>query len=207
MDATAWDERYAASDLVWSAEPNSLLAEQVADLRPRRALDLACGEGRNAVWLAEGGWAVTAVDFSAVALAKGRGRAKRGIHRSSRAPEVDWVEADVTVWPFPPDQALVVVLYLHLPGAERDDVLARAAAALAPGGTLLVIAHDRTNLADGVGGPQDPAILWDPDEAVAALGGLRVERAERVRRAVGDAVAIDTLVRARSVPEGIVGEG
>jgi 2-polyprenyl-3-methyl-5-hydroxy-6-metoxy-1,4-benzoquinol methylase len=63
-----WNARYAASELLWTAEPNRLFAAEIAGLEPGRALDLACGEGRNAVWLAEQGWRVTAVDFSDVAL-------------------------------------------------------------------------------------------------------------------------------------------
>ncbi len=71
MDSRAWDERYAASELVWSSTPNQFVAAEVADLTPGRALDLAAGEGRNALWLAERGWQVTAVDFSLVGLDKG----------------------------------------------------------------------------------------------------------------------------------------
>lgn len=187
-DAADWDERYAAVERVWSVEPNRWLEEIAAPLRPGRALDLACGEGRNAVWLAQRGWDVTAVDFSAVGLAKGR----------DEAPDVDWVEADVRAW-LPPAGAFdfVAVLYLHLPPAERATVLAAAAAAVAPGGTLLVVGHDRRNLDEGVGGPQVPSILLVADEVAEELPGLDVERAETVERPVGDAVALDTLVLAR----------
>lgn len=192
MDARSWDERYAATELVWSAGPNRTVAEQVARLTPGAALDLGSGEGRNAVWLAEQGWTVTAVDFSEVATDKARAAAaERGV-----APEL--VVADVTTYRPVSAFDLVLLAYLQLPWARLEPVLAMAAAAVAPGGTFLLVAHDLTNLGGGVGGPQDPAVLQTPDQVAGALGGLRVEIAERVHRQVGGSTrnAIDTLVRA-----------
>ena len=196
MDAAAWDARYADTELLWSAEPNRFVVEQMADLAPGRALDLAAGEGRNAVWLAENGWAVTAVDFSPVAIDKGRRLADH------RDVQVDWAVADAVT--FQPDEAafdLTLISYLHLPPEELSAVIAGAVAALAPGGVFLLVAHDRRNLADGVGGPQDPSILTRADEVTALLDDLTVEFAGEVERQVdtddGPAVAIDTLVRAR----------
>lgn len=196
MDSSGWDERYRSTDLVWGAGPNRFLVEEASSLTPGRALDIACGEGRNAIWLAEQGWAAVGVDFSAVALEKARRLA------AERGVDVDWVCADVTAWEPPGVFDLVVVMYVHLPQAGRRAVLARAAGAVAPGGTLLVVGHDITNIAEGHGGPQDPAVLYGPDDVVADIGtDLRVERAERVRRAVptseGEVAAIDVLVRAR----------
>lgn len=131
MSSAEWDRRHGVSELVWTAEPNRFVAAELADLVPGRALDLGCGEGRNAVWLAEQGWRVTGVDFSRVALEKAR------------------------------------------------------------------------RLADGgVGGPQDPGVLYTPEEVVAELGGLRIGRAERVRRPVGEGTAVDTLVRTTRYPGG-----
>ena len=196
MDRAAWDARYAAAESLWSFQPNRFLVAETAELPPGRALDLACGQGRTALWLAERGWRVTAVDFSRVALDRGRTvAAQRGL-------TVDWVDADVRAWRPPPGAfELVAVLYLHLLEAPLRDVLRGAAEAVAPGGTLLLVGHDRTNIAEGYGGPQDPAILSSPDALAAMLPGLRVERAERVRRPVdtpaGERVAIDALVRAR----------
>src|SRR5690348_14293140 len=89
MDRAEWDRRYAGTELVWTAEPNRFVVQEVAGLPPGRALDLAAGEGRNAVWLAERGWAVTAVDFSAVGLDKARRLA------AERGVEAGWVVADV----------------------------------------------------------------------------------------------------------------
>ena len=199
MDREQWNTRYAGSGLVWTAEANRFLVAEVADLEPGRALDVACGEGRNAVWLAERGWEVTAVDFSAVGLAKASKLA------DERGVGAEWIEADLLEFvPRPGAFDLVAVLYLHLPAGARGVVLARAAAAVAPGGRLLVVGHDASNLTDGCGGPQDPAILFTPSDVAGELPGLRIERAERVRRPVaaadGDAHAIDALVRATREP-------
>jgi hypothetical protein len=111
---------------------------------------------------------------------------------------VEWTLADVR--DLVPDERaydLVAVIYLHLPADERRLVLARAAAAVAPGGTLIVVGHDRTNLTEGVGGPRVPTVLFTPDDGAGELPGLRVERAERVHRETAEGTAIDALVRAR----------
>jgi SAM-dependent methyltransferase len=194
-----WDARYAAQDLVWGAEPNRFLAAEFGDVTPRgHALDLACGEGRNAIWLARLGWQVTAVDYSSVALDRARRLA------AEQRVEVEWIEADVTTYvPAPGAFALAVIAYLHLPTTQRRLVLAQAAAALAAGGTLFLVGHARRNLTEGVGGPQRPEILWDADEIRDELVtlGLVVSRAHDVRRPVeaesGTKDAIDVLVRAQ----------
>jgi SAM-dependent methyltransferase len=195
MDRHQWDERYRTDELIWSAKPNLFLVEEVAGMRPGRALDLACGEGRNAVWLAEQGWQVTAVDFSVVGLKKAERLA------TQRAVELSLVEADVAEWEVPAVSFdLVAVLYLHLPAGTRRRVLQRAASGLAPGGTLLVVGHDSTNLREGFGGPQDLTVLYSPEDVAGDLDGLEIERAERVRRPVttdgGEVDAIDAIVRA-----------
>jgi SAM-dependent methyltransferase len=191
-----WNARYAQKELVWSAEPNRLFAAEVAALSPGRALDLACGEGRNAVWLAEQGWRVTGVDFSDVALAKAAELT------ASRGVEVDWIAADVL--DYEPEQRgfdLVLLLYLQLPRDEILHAVRTAAGAVAAGGTLVVLGHDTTNLTRGYGGPKDASVLYTPEDVVPALGDFVVERAEAVKRTValpdGDAVAIDAFVRAR----------
>jgi SAM-dependent methyltransferase len=199
MDRNAWNERYRAADLVWGTEPNRFVAEALADRVPvGRALDLACGEGRNALWLAQRGWQVTAVDLSDVAIERARKLA------AAEKLEVDWVCADLASYePDPEAFALVVISYLQVPKDARRSVLSRAASALAPGGGLFMIGHARRNLTEGVGGPRDPAVLWDPDEIRAELdaAGFRVERCEEVIRPVeGDGAvreAIDVLAEAR----------
>jgi SAM-dependent methyltransferase len=203
MDREGWDRRYAGADLVWTADANRFLVEEVSTLAPGRALDLASGEGRNAVWLAERGWAVTAVDFSAVGIDKARRLA------AGRAVDsIEWIEADLTDHvPEPGAFDLVVVLYLHLPWPRMAPVLRRAAAALAPGGTFLLVGHDRSNLEQGHGGPQDPAVLYTAESVAAELHGLRIVEAGRRERPVdlpegGRVVAIDCLVRAERARPG-----
>jgi SAM-dependent methyltransferase len=188
-----WDARYREAELVWSAEPNRFLVAEVEGLPPGRALDLACGEGRNAIWLARRGWDVVGVDFSAVALEKARRRAEH------EGVGLELVLADLLDYR-PPYRSfdLVLVFYLHLPAPARRVVLDRAADALVPGGTLLLVGHDSLNLSEGTGGPSDPAVLYTPDEIAAELPGLVVEKAERVRRELDGAErpAVDALVRA-----------
>ncbi|OFW71690.1 MAG: methyltransferase [Actinobacteria bacterium RBG_16_68_12] len=179
---------------MWGAEPNRVLVAEAAGFPPGRALDLACGEGRNAIWLAGLGWRVTAVDFSEVAIAKARTKA------AEHAVDVDFLCADLLE--YEPEEGaydLVVVLFLHIQAEQRRLVLSRAAAALAPGGTFLLVGHDSANLTDGVGGPSDPAVLCTPDDIVAEVAGLEIEKAERILRDVDgeDRPAIDALVRAR----------
>jgi SAM-dependent methyltransferase len=195
VDSLSWDKRYGGEEFVWTARPNQFLLEEVADLPAGRALDLACGEGRNAVWLAERGWQVTGVDFSPVGLDKARRMA------AEREVDVDWVQADVVEWDPPATTFdLVIIFYLHVPSDSRHRVMAHAQDALADGGTLLVVGHDTSNLTEGIGGPQDPAVLFTPEEVARDLAQLRIVRADHVRRDVdtdqGRRVAIDALVRA-----------
>jgi SAM-dependent methyltransferase len=195
-----WNRRWAGEERVHaSTAPSRFLVAEVADLRPGTALDLACGAGRNAVWLVGQGWRVTAVDFSGVALRMARSLA------AERAVDAEWIEADVIAWT-PPARAydLVCVFYLQLPASERPSALAHAAAAVRPGGTLLVVGHDLLNLTEGWGGPTQPDVLFTPDDVVAEIGDLRIEKALRVRRTVEEPgasrEAIDTLVRATRRP-------
>jgi SAM-dependent methyltransferase len=199
MQREDWDRRYAEVESLWSARPNRVLVAEVDGLTPGRALDLACGEGRNAIWLAERGWDVTGVDFSQVAIAKARASAERA------GVDVDFVCADLLAYePAPGTHDLVVVLFLQLPADERRRVLRRAADALAPGGALLLVGHDLANLTEGTGGPSDPSVLYTAEDVVAELPGLVVEKAERILRDVdgADRPAIDVLVRARRPPRG-----
>jgi uncharacterized OsmC-like protein/SAM-dependent methyltransferase len=195
MEAHDWDERYRGAPRLWTERPNQLLVEEISGLKPGRALDLGAGEGRNAVWLAEQGWQVTAIDFSGVALERGAEVAKRA------GVDVEFLQADVTT--YTPGAAafdLVVILYLHLSPAARRGVLEQAATALRPGGRLLIVGHDVENLAGGHGGPQDPSVLFTPDVIAAELPGLTLARNETVKRHAhtheGVATAFDTLVLA-----------
>jgi 2-polyprenyl-3-methyl-5-hydroxy-6-metoxy-1,4-benzoquinol methylase len=188
-----WNRRHGESGQLFGVDPNRFLVAEVDGLAPGRALDLACGAGRNAVWLAEQGWQVTGVDFSDVAIDNARRVA------GDRGVAVEWLVADLGEWePAAHAFDLVVVLYLHLPAEERGPIMRRAAAALAGGGTILVVGHHSANIAEGTGGPQDARVLFTAEDIAADLEGLDVEKAERVLRPVeGERDAVDALVRAR----------
>jgi 2-polyprenyl-3-methyl-5-hydroxy-6-metoxy-1,4-benzoquinol methylase len=194
VKAGDWDARYAERPLVWSAEPNRFVEREVAALPPGRALDLGCGEGRNALWLATLGWTVRGIDFSSVAIERGRQRAaEAGLDVDLRVRDVLDLEDNAAF-------DLVLLSYLQLVPPERSVVLRAAARALAPGGTFLLVAHDLRNLEEGHGGPQDASVLWSVAEVVAALRPtLVVEHAAVEERPVDDAPrpALDTIVRAR----------
>jgi protein-S-isoprenylcysteine O-methyltransferase Ste14/predicted nicotinamide N-methyase len=194
-----WDERHRAGDFEGQG-PNPTLVAGVTGLRPGIALELAAGSGTNAVWLAVQGWRTTAVDWSPVGLANGKAKAEQvGV-------EVEWLERNLIEWS-PPARtySLVVIVYLHLPPEERRLVYARAAAAVAPGGHLLIVGHDRLNATEGEGGPPDTARLFTADEIGRELtsedSGLAVERAEVMRRVPPPGRgAIDALLLLRRVP-------
>jgi len=196
MDASDWDERYSGSDLVWSTTPNMFVVEETESLTPGRVLDLAGGEGRNAIWLAARGWDAELVEFSDVALQRGRALA------AERGVTIATTLADVTAAPALDAADLVLLCYLQLPQGPLARALRHAASLVAPGGRLLVIAHERDNLEHGVGGPPDPDMLPTVAQVVAAIEGtgLRIERAEQVRRPVETEGrtrdAIDLVVRA-----------
>jgi len=202
VDARDWNQRYEGTELVWTVRPNRFLVEETEGMTPGRALDLACGEGRHAVWLAGLFWEVRAVDWSDVAIAKGRQLAEK------HAARIEWTVADLNDYEPEPEWAdLAIVFYLQLPSEERAPILRKAAAAVGPGGTFLLVAHDSSNLANGHGGPKDPRVLYTAEDVVADLegSGLVIERAEPVERPVetpeGTHTAIDALVRARR-PDG-----
>jgi 2-polyprenyl-3-methyl-5-hydroxy-6-metoxy-1,4-benzoquinol methylase len=187
-----WNERYGAAERVWSSGPNEHVAQIVGPMTPGTALDLGAGEGRHALWLAESGWTVTAVDFAEVGLERGSREAEqRGV-----ADRITWVAADATTWTPAAGAAydLVLVAYLHLP----QDVFSRASTWVAPGGHLVVVGHALRNLTEGVGGPQDPAILNSPEQLREKAQGLDILRCEEVERTTADgAVAIDVVLVAR----------
>jgi 2-polyprenyl-3-methyl-5-hydroxy-6-metoxy-1,4-benzoquinol methylase len=195
MDSTQWDERYSTSELIWTGRANQFVEQHLADLAAGTAVDLGAGEGRNAVWLAQRGWTVTAVDFSPVGLDKARRLAAE--HDVTIAVEC----ADATTWAPDGEVDLVVLSYLQVPAAQQRTVLERSASWLAPGGTVFVIAHDRSNVEHGYGGPPSTEVCYSVDDTVAALDTLDVTTAEVVERSVdtpdGPRTALDTLVIAR----------
>jgi ubiquinone/menaquinone biosynthesis C-methylase UbiE len=197
-----WDERYAATEFDPDRPPNQIVTAEVGALPPGRALDLAAGAGRHSVWLAERGWRVTAVDFSRVGLALAR---KLGAARGVAEAQVDWVVADVS--DYEPERGaydLALISYLQAGSEVRATALTRAAAALAPGGTMFVVGFDAANLTEGTGRPRDPDVLYTPEAVRAQLPGLRILRAERVyhsvQTAAGPATAVGTVVRAVREP-------
>lgn len=200
MDADVWDERYRGADLVWGTDPNRFVREQCERLPIGRAIDLACGEGRNALWLARMGWKVTAVDFSPVAI----DRARTLSARETRLVQLrlTWRIDDITLRPARRSRFdLALISYVHLPPEQRTALLVTAATSLRPGGRLVVVGHDRRNLTEGVSGPQDPDLLYQPDElrsTLEAIPGITVEMSATVERPTDDGVALDTVARARS---------
>lgn len=192
-DALHWDERYAATDRLWSAEPNATIAEFVAPMAPGRALDLGAGEGRHAAWLAGLGWDVTAVDFSAVGIERGR-------LASGDSAAIEWVVGDVRTWQPPVGTTfdLVLIAYLHL----ADDVFIDVGGWLARGGALVVLGHALRNLTAGVGGPSDPRLLHTEEQMRSAAAGLEIERLGEVLRPTDAGTAIDLLLIARRPADG-----
>lgn len=176
----AWDERHKAGDFEGNG-PNPTLRIALSGQTPGRALELACGSGTNAVWLAGEGWQVTAVDWSIVGLDNGRAKA------AAAGVSVEWLQRDLFDWA-PPARAfdLVVLVYLHLPVEERRPVYEKAAAAVVRGGRLVVVGHDRRHGGEGLPGP-DPDRLFTAAEIgaelIAADPELKIERAETLRQA------------------------
>ena len=185
-----WDTRYEEKDLIWSAEPNIFLPPIVAGLEVGTALDLACGEGRNSIWLAGAGWDVTGVDFSGVAIDKAKTLAGD--------IAVDWHVADITAYESLRAFDLVIVVYVHLGPEAMQALFDTATDALAPGGTLIAVGHALRNLTDGVGGPPYPEILWTDETIASLVGGLEVVSLGEVLRPVdeSDVDAIDILLHA-----------
>jgi SAM-dependent methyltransferase len=164
----AWEARYRSAAAVWSGRPNPQLVAEATDLPGGAALDVGCGEGGDALWLAARGWRVTGVDFSPTALQRA------AEHAQVRGPEVagriQWVQADLTAWT-PPAAAFELVTghYFHLPAEPRQALFERLAAAVTPGGTLLIVGHSADDLQTSVHGPDVPGMFWTAAEVAAAL--------------------------------------
>lgn len=176
-----WDGRYRESERIWSGEANAALVREVTGLTPGRALDLGCGEGGDAVWLALGGWRVTGSDISGVALK----RAAEHAADAGVADRVEWERHDLAE-SFPAGEFdLVSACFLHSLGEfPRERILRRAAAAVAPGGVLLVVGH--AGWADWQDNPHPEVHFPTPDEVIAQLelpeGAWEVLRAEEHER-------------------------
>lgn len=136
--AEAWEARYAEKSQIWSGRPNVALTETVKDLTPGNALELACGEGADAIWLAEQGWIVHAVDISPTAIQRGRVQAEKvGVDKS-----ISWEVADLTDWVANGEFDLISAIFMHSRSElKRNRILKNALAALSPGGALLIVGH------------------------------------------------------------------
>lgn len=192
----AWDERYRTKPEIWSGNPNVALVAEAAGLKPGTALDAGAGEGGDAFWLAAQGWVVTAADISSVALERAAKRA------SERGLAITWLHANLATTPPPGTYDLVTAHYLHIPKAEQPTMFRNLAAAVAPGGTLLVVGHDLSDMAK-MPRPDLAEYGWAPGDVAAVLGeGWAVEvSGARPRPATtpdGDQVTInDAILRAR----------
>jgi thioredoxin reductase/protein-L-isoaspartate O-methyltransferase len=193
----AWEARYRSVPQSWSGNPNAVLVDEVADLAPGTALDAGSGEGADALWLAARGWRVTGVELSRTALERSSTQADRlGL-------EVSWRHLDLTREKPPGTYDLVSAFFLHLPAGPRRTVFAHLASAVAPGGTFLVVGHDRSDLSTTMPRHGLGEMGWTADEIATSLGnGWTVEVSEaRPRRATdpeGREITIhDAVLRAR----------
>ena len=171
FDENFWDERYNDSDSVWSGNPNPQLVAQAAGLTPGRALDAGCGEGADALWLAQRGWAVTAVDISRIALQKAAQHASaQATSVAAAAGSIVFEHHDLLGWT-PPESSfdLVNAQFMHLPQADRDPLYARLAAAVAVGGSLLIVGHSASDIHSGARRPDVPDLFFTAADVAGAL--------------------------------------
>lgn len=183
MDVHAWNERYAAEALPYGLEPNTFVVAQVAQIPPGPVLCLAEGYGRNAMWLATQGHAVTAVEQSSVAIARGRALA------ADRGVTVDFMQSDLAAYDLGEWRwSAIVSVFAHLPAELRADVHARVVRALAPGGVFILEAYAPAQLGWRTGGPRDVSLLMTRDQLVEELAGLDFVVAQEVEREVVEGV-------------------
>jgi SAM-dependent methyltransferase len=161
-----WDDRYGSSDRLWSGQPNAQLVAQASDLQPGEALDVGCGEGADAIWLASRGWRVTAVDVSAVALERGARQA--AAESEQLAAQIRWRQADLLTWdPGPAQFDLVSAQFMYLPGPALETLHSRLAAVVRPGGSLLIVGHHPDELHAKHATAAD--MSWSAEDIAAAL--------------------------------------
>jgi thioredoxin reductase/SAM-dependent methyltransferase len=198
-----WEEQYRTHPKLWSGRPNPPLVEHAAGLAPGSALDVGCGEGGDAIWLAERGWRVTAVDLSTTALERAAGHAAAA--GADVAARIEWQRADATAGlPVADPYDLVTSHFMHLHGDERRKLFAQLASAVARGGTLLIVGHDNSDLATAARRPHAPDMFFTAEEVASSLdpGDWEVVVAEARPRAAhaheGDVATVhDAVVVAR----------
>lgn len=200
MDAQYWDETYRGKPQLFSGAPNGVLLTEATGLPPGHALDLGCGEGADAHWLARRGWRVTAVDISPTALRRAADAAP------DLADQVAWTAADLTRTPPRPHAFdLVTAHYFPLPRTPDHTALRGVLEAVAPGGTLLFTGHDLADLPDHVEREFSPHDFYQPAEVAALLGPEWTVLVDETRpRATpappGTGHTHDTVLRARRHP-------
>lgn len=168
--AEFWDERYRSARRVWSGNPNPQLVAEVAGLAPGRALDVGCGEGADAIWLAGHGWTVVAADISGVALERAAAHARQA--DAAAAARITWRQADLLAdTPDPGSFDLVSAQFMQMPPEPRTRLFASLAAAVRDGGMLLVVGHHPSDLTGGVQRPPMPEVFYPPDEVAGLLDG------------------------------------
>lgn len=174
-----WEERYAGPERVWSGKPNAALVDVVGGFAPGRALDLGCGEGADALWLASKGWDVVGVDISPTAV----GRAAAEAEAQGLGDRVRFEATDLSSWTSDHSFDLVTSAFLHSPvELPRQDILRRTSAFVAPGGHLLVITHAAAPPWSGHGEGHRPEFLSPSQELeLLALGDGWVVELEEVR--------------------------
>jgi 2-polyprenyl-3-methyl-5-hydroxy-6-metoxy-1,4-benzoquinol methylase len=189
-----WDERYGSSQKLWSGNPNPQIVERLTGVTPGTALDVGCGEGADALWLAGQGWQVTGADVSQVAL----DRATAHAEKAGLAAGTTWERVDILTWQ-PPVQAydLVTASFLHLPSEVRDDVHRGLAGAVRPGGRLLVVAHHLSDLHTAMRRPDMPDMFFTAEQVAAVLSAQEwdVLEAAAPERSAIDPEGEPTMVR------------
>ena len=197
MDAQFWDDRYGSRTQLFSGNPNGVLLAELTDLPPGQALDVGCGEGADALWLARRGWLVTAVDISQVALERA---AAAGADVESR---VSWKRGDLTTTPPPADAFdLVTVHYFPFPRQPDHTALRGLLDSVAPDGTLLFVGHDTTGMPAVLEDGHVLADYYEPAEIAELLGAdwtvsVNETRARVVAPPAGSHHPHDTVLRAR----------
>ncbi len=168
MDQAFWDERYGSSSGLWSGQPNSVLVAEAADLAPGTALDVGCGEGADAIWLARRGWRVTAIDISPIALERAAAHAQEA--GDDVAQRITWLHVDLTNG-VPPASTydLVSAQFLHAPKVRRQELHQRLAAAVSSGGSLLLVGHHVSDLQTTVPRPPVPELYFTAADVADSL--------------------------------------